>query len=213
MRIPALIPLLALLSLPSCGEEAGVTAKARRAAEQISQSAQTTLDKLKESEVGGLRDPVMTLNAALRAKDFEKAGAAAGRIDGLLHSDVVAPVVGILRILESDGVKKAEAAVAEHLKRPDLRESDRRAFQQVMDELSSARNHDIAAIAGGIVYIALEDKLSHSAAVPSGMVQVLIESLPIGRRDPKPPPPGPPPAPSGNAAAPAGSAGGGESGR
>ena len=175
-----------------------MTAKAKQAAEQIKQSANEKLEKIKESEIVPLREPVTTLNAALRAKDFQKAKEAAGRIDGRLDSNAVAPVVDILKILDSEGVERARAAVAEHLKRPDLRDADRKAFQQLTDELGNASNHDIAAIAGGIVYIALVNKMSHSASIPSGMVQVLIESLPIGKRDPKPAPPAvatPPPPP------------------
>ena len=199
MRTFILIPLAVLFSLPSSAEEAGVTEKARQAAQQLKLSASQTFDKFKESELVPLREQIVALNAALRAKDFAKGKEAASRIDGQIHSDIVTQVVEILRLHDSEGIQKAEAVVAEHLKRPDLREADRKAFQQVMDELASASNHDIAAVAGGIVYIALEDKWSHSAAVPSAMVQVLVQSLPIGKRDPKPAAPPPPPAAPANA--------------
>lgn len=178
MKIPGFL-LLAALSFfaVGCGDSVEKTkSQARRA-------ATTAIDALATYKAGdptnfeGVRLQIRALKASLASKDFAAAGKAADEVDKFLNTKVVARSVEFLRVESVEGAQKATAAVSEYMETNELDVMENEVCRELLRYFRQMDKRQAADLVAIVVYISLENKMSHGAAIPSDLARVLVEEL------------------------------------
>lgn len=147
---------------------------------ELAEKATGTLARLEAGDLSaldGFRRQVRGLKANLQARDYSRARECAEQIDAFLESTIVSQVVDFLRIESQEGAEKARAAINEFKATHDLSDAELTVFDELHREIAALDEKQIAALVGAIVYLSLERRLSHTAAIPASMAQVLVEEI------------------------------------
>jgi hypothetical protein len=172
-------PFFALLSLflAGCGDS---VEKAREQARQVVATATNALANYKPGDPSNFlafRSQVRAMKASLATNDFTKAREYAAEIDKLLKTRFVAQSIEFLRIESVEGAQKAKAAITEYMAKNNLEVMETEAFRELVRYFEQLDKRQSADLVAAIVYIALEHKMSHHAAIPADLARILMEEL------------------------------------
>ena len=123
------------------------------------------------------RAQLRAMKTSLASNDFSKARGCAEEIDKLLKTKVVSQSIEFLRIGSADGAQKAKAAVSDYMAKNNLEVTETEACRELLRYFEEMDKRQSADLVAAIVYIALENKMSHSAAIPADLAHVMMEEL------------------------------------
>jgi hypothetical protein len=160
-----------------CGDS---VEKARNQARQVVVTATNALANYKAGDASNFlafRTQIRAMGTSLASNDFSGAREYADEIDKHLKTRVVAQSIEFLRIGSADGAQKAKAAIAEYMAKNDLEVSETEVCRELLRHFEEMDKRQSADLVAAVVYIALERKMSHSAAIPADLAHILMEEL------------------------------------
>jgi len=175
MRYMAVVPVLLFLS--GCGKKPDTSAVKERV-RQLANTTAESIEKYEEGDLSGFRGQFLELKQTLSQQDFPAARACADRIDSILGNETTGRIVGFLQTQAHEGVDRAREEVREYMAETGRGEAELAACRELLVYFEDVDRKELGKVMGALVYVLLESKMNHEAAIPAAIVQVLIEGSP-----------------------------------
>lgn len=177
IRILHLLLLALTFFAAGCGDS---VEKAKDQARQVVAAATNALANYKvgdPSNFSALRLQLRAMKASLATNDFTTARTCAAEVDKLLKTKMVAQSIEFLRIEASEGAQKAKGAITEFMAQNNLEVTETKICQELLRHFDEMDKRQTADLVAAVVYISLERKMSHSAAIPAAFTHMVMEEL------------------------------------
>ncbi len=177
MRTIFAVPLCWLLVLLiGCGQSENKD-RLKEKARGLAVTAAETLSKWEKGDFSDFRAQLRGLRKSLEDGDYSQAREFTQKMDAALETEVVSKSIEFLKTESTEGAEKAAKAMDDYMASRQLAEHERKALTLVLQHIKSIEKRDVPGLVGAVVYIALEHKMSHSAALPASLAVVVTEEL------------------------------------
>ena len=177
--------VIAMIYLAGCGgDENANTGKA--IVSSVKTAAGEVAERIKEFDSDTYSEHLSEWKGAIETSDYTKAVESAEALDAIIGNDTVSNLTQILIVRLEDGREAADAALEIFSASSEFGNAAKAGLSEFKSGLVSVEKKDIPGILAIVVYIALESKISHAAAVPAAAVQAIsaeVLGVEVSRND------------------------------
>lgn len=164
--------VLAMICLAGCGGDENAD-KAKAIISSVTSKAGQVAERVKEFDPDTYRKNLSELKEAIETSDYAKAIESSQALDAIIGNDTVSSLTRILIVRLKDGNEAAKTALETYSASRAFGNAAKKGLSKFRSYLPSVKKEDVPGILAVVVYIALESKMSHSAALPAAAVEVI----------------------------------------